>query len=334
MTLMGVIKQYAKEKNEEYKKEKERRKKIREEINEAVEQATIEESKKQSIRVAKERIRIKADAELDKLKNNSQSNSTIAERLFKSLPVIFLFSFFLIIFCSTASAEITSKFILKQNANAFISETCSIDGYPCSSTYWCNITIINPQQNVLVSNAPMTNRGVYYNYTLQGAGNTSILGIYEYNVFCSNNINNGTAQDFFKVTPNGEENTTSQSLIYIAVIFVSLILFIICLLGAIIVPWRDAPNNEGIIVLSPYKYIKFLLWCFTYLIATWIFYIGWKISDSFLFSSLMGKFFYWFFIIAISCAVPLFIGGVWVVGIKFLYDLKLQKMFERGLPYR
>lgn len=94
-------------------------------------------------------------------------------------------------------------------------ETCSDDGFACDDTYSCNITITNPNQDVIVLNLPMTRNDTIYNYTLT---NTDVLGIYKIKTFCGNGTFSGESIDGrLEVTTTGNTFDTLKLIIFLIV---------------------------------------------------------------------------------------------------------------------
>ncbi len=122
------------------------------------------------------------------------------------------------------SAELSApKFIGKQYGDIKISETCVIRGFPCPADFLCNITISDPDLNVVVLNSPMTKNDTIYNYTFSS---TDLLGAYEYNVYCSNLTLSGNQEEVLKVTTTGRE---PNMMITILLLLCSLGLFVLAL---------------------------------------------------------------------------------------------------------
>lgn len=107
----------------------------------------------------------------------------------------------------------------KQFMDVPIIETCGDLGAACDVTYTCNITIVNPNQEVIVSNQLMTKNDSFYNFTLI---DTDLLGIFKIKTYCGNGTFSGESIDgTLEVTTTG---TTTDTL--------KLIIFLLC--GALI----------------------------------------------------------------------------------------------------
>jgi len=133
----------------------------------------------------------------------------------------YLISIVMLVFLvSTISA---SDYLGKQYTSIDIRDNCEVDGFPCSSSYLCNITISDPDNNLLVLNSPMTRNDTVYNYTLT---QTSLLGDYSLTIYCDNTTWGGNEQSILKVTTTGR---TPNMMITILLLLCSLGIFLLAL---------------------------------------------------------------------------------------------------------
>jgi len=123
-------------------------------------------------------------------------------------------------FISVVSAN---SYLGTQYESMNIIETCVVNGFPCPSDFLCNITISNPDNNLIVLNSPMTKNDTIYNYTFSS---TDVLGDYDINVYCSNVTLSGNAESNLVVTTTGRE---PNIMITIVLILCSLGLFMLAL---------------------------------------------------------------------------------------------------------
>lgn len=112
----------------------------------------------------------------------------------------------------------------KQYEDVTITETCADEGFHCDATFTCNITIVDPNQKIVVLNAAMTRNETIYNYTFTS---TDVLGEYKIKTYCGNTTFSGENLDgTLDVTTTGKESSFA---INIFLILVSLGLFILAL---------------------------------------------------------------------------------------------------------
>lgn len=106
-------------------------------------------------------------------------------------------------FMSFVSASISSDYdyLAEYFTDVNITETCEDNGFPCGVSFGCNITIINPLEKVVVRDVPMIRVFPNYRYTFT---NTSELGDYKINVYCTNGTSSGLNDALIlKVTTTG-----------------------------------------------------------------------------------------------------------------------------------
>lgn len=123
-------------------------------------------------------------------------------------------------FISLTSA---TSYLGTQYEDVNIVETCVVDGFPCPSDFLCNITISNPDNDLIVLNSPMTRNDTIYNYTFTS---TDVLGDYDLNVYCSNVTLSGNAESSLEITTTGRDVNPTLTIIILAV---ALSLFLIAL---------------------------------------------------------------------------------------------------------
>jgi len=86
----------------------------------------------------------------------------------------------LLLFLSLVSA---SSITYGQSTDADLKYPCINNGTYCSAAAKCNITIFDPDNNIVINNEQMTNSGAYHNYTLN-ASQTALIGTYQDSMIC------------------------------------------------------------------------------------------------------------------------------------------------------
>lgn len=201
----------------------------------------------------------------------------------------------------------------------------------------CNITVFDPDQEILVNFRPMTPNSLSqtYNYTLP-ASNTSELGDYCYDVTCSLNGINQTDPFCIEVNVTGKDYTIAQSITYFFLFFLSMFFFGVCLYGALTIPKENekVQNTEtGEIVtwrINYKKYLKMLciVLCYAFLII--LSFLGWNISYGLLTFLTIGYLFKMSFYVLIALFIPTLII-IFVIGIQnMMEDKKLMKEWREG----
>jgi len=107
-----------------------------------------------------------------------------------------------------------SDYLGTQWEDVNIVETCTVEGFPCPSDFLCNITISNPNNELIVLNSPMTRNDTIYNYTFTS---TDYLGDYDINIYCSNVTLSGNSESSLTITTTGQ-NPNLRITIFLLVI--------------------------------------------------------------------------------------------------------------------
>lgn len=126
------------------------------------------------------------------------------------LPILF----FLIILLSISfisSVELTKTSlseeieVFKKGDSIDLKIQCLNNGTFCTSSASCNLTVMYPNNTLLVNSLLMTNQVSFYNFTLP---NSQTLGLYACSVTCCDNDICGTdsKQCVFRITTTGEDD--------------------------------------------------------------------------------------------------------------------------------
>ncbi len=129
----------------------------------------------------------------------------------KSLRIFFLLTFSLL-FVNIASALDTFENGTEMN----ISIVCLNDGY-CSNDSYCNINVINPNSNIIISNQNMTNQisSHVYNFT------PTNIGVYSVGGFCKDGEYSEEIDYKFEVTKFGNPLSIYGSIIHVVLLLLS-----------------------------------------------------------------------------------------------------------------
>jgi len=192
-----------------------------------------------------------------------------------------------------------------------------------------NLTTIWYNTTILVDGELMSKRGYAFNYTFC---NTSKLGTYIYDyVDASGNV----YVNDFEITITGTTFTIQQAIIYIIALVLLIAIFILCLYGAIVIPWADRKNPEGVIIgVNEFKYIKLFCIIFCYILLMFIFGVSRSVTANFLMYNNASQFFnfaYWFML---SCLFPIIAVSFILTIVQFVTGKKMKKILQRGIPIR
>lgn len=220
--------------------------------------------------------------------------------------------------------------VFKQGELVDLKINCVNNGGHCSAGAVCNITVLDSNDVVLVDDSPMTNSGSYFNHSF----NASSVGVFKQQVFCVDGYN-GYSASTFKVTPSGVEGSTGDAVVYVILLLVALVLMILCIVGGVKINGDNEFNLYGKLMSINYgKYLKMGLFFGSYLFLWFVFFLAWQVADKFLMFDFISELFRMLFLILTVLLAPLFIAFVALAFLKWVADLKLEKLAERNLPDR
>lgn len=227
------------------------------------------------------------------------------------------------------------RFVAIQNEPLDVKEQCFNNNTYCSATSECNITVKNPTQTILVNNQIMTNQNSFHNYTLNIANTTSV-GVYESTIICIDGTDKGYDTFNFKITSDGTLQSIAKSVMYIALLFIVVILFLICVYFTFNLDGKNIYDVGGeVLKVNIMKYVKFGLFFVSYLFFIFITYLCWLISDQYIgaaswFTMIFDNlhFFAWVFLF------PIFFFGCILTIIKAFLDMQIYEAAKRGIPPR
>lgn len=229
---------------------------------------------------------------------------------------------------------VLGQFIYEQNELVDIKVPCFYNEGICTGGAWCNVTILYPDNTVLIDNENTTHSGVYFNYTLL-ANQTTQLGEYQAIFICSDSGQNDSTTFPFIITPSGTQASTSQGIIYSLLFFSLLIFLLVCVYGAIIIDGDNKYDTGGGILLINYrKHLKAFLWFISYVIFLFTSMLSWKISENFLYLDFLTSTLYFFFRTLLVLFFPIFFLYFVITIVRLLLDFKLHKLARRNLGRR
>jgi len=112
-------------------------------------------------------------------------------------------------------------------------------------------------------------------------------------------------------------------------------IFIMCLYGAIRLPYKNKRADDGRLVsVNDLKYLKVFLYTLSYILLMFIFGIGRSLSANFLYLNGLERIFNFLFWILFSFLWPLMVLSIILTIIIYLDDKRLKKAMMRGVPFR
>jgi hypothetical protein len=223
------------------------------------------------------------------------------------------------------SVSLTSAQTFKQDSVIDIITSCTNNGSYCSVGL-CNITLFYPNNSIYLNNQEMTNQYSFFNYTIT----TNTLGSYSCNALCCDgaycNINNCD----FIITPSGTELTTPQSILYSIGLFLAVIIFFLTLYASVVTPFKNGRDEYGkIISINNLKWVKVGFIALTYFMLLFVVGLADGIFRNFLSVVGINMFFNWIYMILLSLMYPLFVVGIVLIFVIYIYDYVAKKKLRR-----
>lgn len=155
-----------------------------------------------------------------------------------------------------------------------------------SNSSTVNLTAVQHQTTNEILNVLMTKSGNGFSYSFC---NTSDIGDYNYG-YC---YDDGTCYgNWFTINAQGMEYTATQGLVYCAVLFIMIGIFVVFLYYSIAIDGENFRNEDREIVFINYKkYLKYFLFTLAYITFVFITFIAWNISAGILNFDSLAKFF-------------------------------------------
>lgn len=200
----------------------------------------------------------------------------------------------------------------------------------CSNCTYVNISSLTyPNSSLTLRNVAMSKTGTQYNYTFC---TPTLAGQYIVNGFGdADGVTTIFAYDFI-VTYTGTEYTTSQAILHLVFIIASIAVFVLCLYGAIKVPYRNPRNPDGIIIgVNQLKYLKIIFIVFSYILLVFIVGLLRGITYNYIAEIGVYRLFNWIYWIMLSFMYPIIVFTLILLLINFLVDKKLNKALIRGI---
>ncbi|KKM19096.1 hypothetical protein LCGC14_1659070, partial [marine sediment metagenome] len=186
-------------------------------------------------------------------------------------------------------------------------------------------TISYPNSSIVVSNKEMTKNALTFNYSFC---NTSTLGIYLYDYF---DAEGNTYINDFKVTTNGKEFTTQNSIAYLGFILILLFTFFLTMYGAGRIEWKSKKNDEGkILTINNFKYVKVFLYTLAYFELMFLFGLSYKVTRE---ADIEGfiQFFNFIYQLFLYLLYPLMIALIIIIFVIWINNKKLHERLKLGL---
>lgn len=221
----------------------------------------------------------------------------------------------------------------QQSVPLNIIHTVSFNGIPTTSAS-CNITVFDPDNNVIVSAAPMTAiaSSKTYNYTLNASQNSKI-GDLCYDVACVQSNENNTEHFCIPITTTGKAYTTADSLTNLLILIVSICLFCLFIWIPNYISMDGERNEYGELVRIPLfkRQAKVFLYAMAYLTFVWLMYVIYNLTLGYSQLQAVSSFFWFVHRVFFVMLWPFLSCYVIISLIMFFKDFADIQKIKRGL---
>lgn len=241
----------------------------------------------------------------------------------KSFSYVLIFIFVSLMIFPFVSADVLPVSPVQQNVEMEITNYCQTGD--CTYTNLSSITF--PNGTVGYFNVFMTKTENDFNYTYT----PTELGPYGFKTCGDPGGVTICDSDTFKVTYNGDEVSTSQSVIYGILFIVFGFIFAMVMFFIHKLPSSNEKDEEGrILSISKLKYLRATFWFVEWMIFVGIIFLASNIAFAFLSGEMFAKILFAIYTICFSLT-PLVVI-VWMVWIfvKMYHDKEFQKILNRG----
>lgn len=251
---------------------------------------------------------------------------------FKLVLGILLLMFVVVQFDNAYAQTITPDFIYEQNAAVDLKVFCFNNGF-CTAAATCNITTTYPNSTIVVDNVLMTNQISYHNYTfaqnvLNARGDYQVTGV------CIDGAANQQINFIFRVTPTGEDLTTSRAIIYLIMLVGVTAMFLLLFYFMLSFEFGNfIDEDSGEFKINWKKYFKLFLVPVNWVLLMWIFGIARSISANYLYLPGIGLMFEWAYQIMLYTSFPILIVCLYGILVWFINDKRIYNAIERGTPF-
>ena len=226
-----------------------------------------------------------------------------------------------------AVSLISAQQNFKQNNIIDLKVQCIINGSYCSTNAKCNITVLSPNNTLLLNNQKLTNQYSYYNYT---SSLFTDVGNYKCSSTCCDIGFCGTEPCDFTITPSGFEISTGQAIIYIISLGFGVIIFFLLLYASLKIPFTNLVGNDGqVIGVNNLKFFKIGAIAGAYLVLMFLFATLNSMTTNFMYSGSGSRLFEWLYNIMLAVMYPLAILSIVLGFVVFIHDLGVKKKMKR-----
>jgi len=196
----------------------------------------------------------------------------------------------------------------------------------------CNMSYVKiPDNTKIIYNYVLTKDGQTFSATVT-SGNFTNIGETCMGITCTDGSQYEVGSVCTEVNYFGQELSSSQSTLYVALLGILILIFIATFIGMGHLPKANERDEQGRIFQINYlKYLRLVLWLFAYFLFIAIIFLSSNIAFAFLSEQMFGKLLFSIFgiLLAVSPVVVILILISFFVG--FYHDKEFQKLLNRGI---
>jgi hypothetical protein len=166
-----------------------------------------------------------------------------------------------------------------------------------------------------------------------GGGNFTDVGVISYIIFCqATDGTGGFTSSSYRVNSAGVELDVARAVIYIGLLGILVFIFLATTTGITLLPASNTRDDEGRIMdINNLKYLRSVLWVFTWVLLMAIMFVSSNIALAYLGSDMMGQLFFTFYKVMFIVSVPMLIVWGLYFFVRIIEDKKLKALIERGV---
>ena len=239
---------------------------------------------------------------------------------------IFILIFMGLFLISLASATQQTLGTFKQGSTG----DCITLIQTCGNCSYNNISTVlktGEDSEVFTINSAMTQDNTYYNYSFCNITN---LGIYNVHGFGNPNGVKTSWVYEFEITGTGFDLDVPRTNLSIALLFLIVFAFVICIFGASKLPSKDEYKDGNLISISRLKYLRPVLWGVAWFLLIALFFAASNIALAYIGTTLLGNILFVLFRIMLALTLPMIVIWFLYIFVNVFQDRKLEKNILRG----
>lgn len=276
----------------------------------------------------------------------------------KKFLLVLVFLFIFLALGSSAKAVPPVQTTIQESDDSFFIEYAQYSTIKINEPYEYHFHVYNKTNSLEISNNSVSCEGHMYNskgmkaLTLQAipyvgddgqvdgfyfnatGGNFSQVGSFAYHVYCNSTIKGGFVSGSISVISGDTEPTDAEATIYLGLLILSLVLFIVSVWITISINGENQMDFGGLIKVNFNKYIKYFMFFISYMMCWTMVFFSWQVADKFLTHEFMAVILKGLYILLTIGIAPILLVTMIFSLVKWLMDLKLHKLYERGLKPR